>query len=252
MNSEHLSRRDFLKLLFNIGGPLLAPPAFLWWLAANTRSSSAAEPAALAHEHLQAANKEIIAPVVADQASAETAGPSCFAPPEKVPFTQISWTGAPYPAGQVHAFDSVDWPQVKQWNCLVDKYANADLGQGQSLAETLAGAALDLNLPLALIWVESRGDPNANSHSNAVGIMQVMASNSGAYYNSKGEPLFANRPTMAELFDPETNIYWGCRILAADVALTQSLAGGLDRYYGRPGCQYSNLVFWLHQNIIAS
>lgn len=69
----------------------------------------------------------------------------------------------------------------------------------------------DPALLYALIWQESGGNPMAYSHSGAVGLMQVMASDGKArqLYGS----MFKNRPTVAQLQDPETNIDTGTAIL---------------------------------------
>lgn len=59
---------------------------------------------------------------------------------------------------------------------------------------------------LAMIYVESRGKPLAVNHrSMASGLMQVMPQEAG--------DVFSDRPTSAELLDPETNITWGLKIL---------------------------------------
>lgn len=57
---------------------------------------------------------------------------------------------------------------------------------------------------------ESKGDPNAYSHSGATGLLQVMpkdgiAANFGVFYN---------RPSMDELFNPEFNIQYGTQMLS--------------------------------------
>lgn len=85
---------------------------------------------------------------------------------------------------------------------------------------------------LAIIAVESAGDPNAiNLASGATGLMQVMP-------REANPKMFHNRPTQEELLDPETNIRWGIRILkhsmVHDVSLKPepALVRGLYRYSG--------------------
>lgn len=66
---------------------------------------------------------------------------------------------------------------------------------------------LDPWMVAALIMVESGGDPSAyNEKSMATGLGQVMPREAGE--------MFAHRPSIEELKDPETNILWTCAILA--------------------------------------
>jgi hypothetical protein len=70
----------------------------------------------------------------------------------------------------------------------------------------------DPNLIAALIWKESEGDPKARSVVDAVGLMQLLP--------------WDGRPSVEELEDPYTNVFWGAR------ALAQTLADGNgDLYY---------------------
>ena len=74
---------------------------------------------------------------------------------------------------------------------------------------------LDADLLAALIWQESGGDPLAYSHSGAVGLMQVMPRDGlAASFMCKNGPCFSGRPSSNELFDPESNIKYGPRMLA--------------------------------------
>lgn len=77
------------------------------------------------------------------------------------------------------------------------------------------------SLILGLIQVESRGNPEAVSSAGAVGLCQVVSNES-----------IPGRPSAAELLDPETNIRWGCRILAGNRERTGTQAGALAAYYG--------------------
>jgi len=94
---------------------------------------------------------------------------------------------------------------VSRWDLLVTEYA----------------AKYDVSREVvhAIIILESGGDPNSiNEESGAAGLMQVM-------------PL-PGRPTQAQLLDPETNIRWGCQILAEAIARHQSLEVALCAYGG--------------------
>jgi soluble lytic murein transglycosylase-like protein len=60
---------------------------------------------------------------------------------------------------------------------------------------------------LAIIYMESRGHPDVvNKSFPAVGLMGVVAREAGED--------FKDRPTIEELKDPDTNIFWGLKILA--------------------------------------
>ncbi len=67
--------------------------------------------------------------------------------------------------------------------------------------------ALDPDFLASLVWMESRGDPNAVGPVGAVGLMQVMPKEAG----------FTWRPEKAALLDPSTNLFWGARTLATVV-----------------------------------
>ena len=82
-----------------------------------------------------------------------------------------------------------------------------------------AQSGLPANLIAALILQESGGNPQAYSHSGAVGLMQVMPRDGlAASFTCTNGPCFAARPTIAELQDPEFNLAYGTRLLAALVA----------------------------------
>jgi soluble lytic murein transglycosylase-like protein len=91
---------------------------------------------------------------------------------------------------------------VIQWCGLIDKYA-----QQQNL---------DPNLVAAVIDEESGGNPQAYSSSGAVGLMQIMPRDGlAANFTCGASPCFSSRPAMNELYDPETNIAYGTRMLGS-------------------------------------
>lgn len=100
-----------------------------------------------------------------------------------------------------------------------------------SLVTTLTSTCqppIDAAVILAIIYRESRGDPNAiNPHSGATGLMQVMP-------REANPKIFGDRPTQEELLDPETNITWGIRILSYCLREGRSLKDGLYYYSGGP------------------
>ena len=76
-----------------------------------------------------------------------------------------------------------------------------------------AGAAwgVDPQLITAIIAIESGGNPNAVSKSNAIGLMQLKASTSGRdVYRRMG---WSGEPTTSELKNPERNISMGAAYL---------------------------------------
>ncbi len=81
---------------------------------------------------------------------------------------------------------------------------------------------LEPDLIAALILQESGGNPDAYSHSGAVGLMQIMPRDGlAAGFTCINGPCFSNRPSTAELQDPEYNIKYGTQMLA-----------GLQKKYG--------------------
>jgi len=102
---------------------------------------------------------------------------------------------------------------VMRWENLVKKYSGS----------------FDPRLFLTIIAVESGGDPNAiNPVSKATGLGQIMPREAGG--------VFANRPSQAELLDPETNIQWMVRIYSGNCERYKSSTFPLERalcaYYG--------------------
>ncbi len=71
---------------------------------------------------------------------------------------------------------------------------------------------VDPHLITAIIAIESGGNPNAVSKSNAIGLMQLKASTSGRdVYRRMG---WRGEPTTSELKNPERNISMGAAYLS--------------------------------------
>ncbi len=87
-------------------------------------------------------------------------------------------------------------PEIQQWGGLITPVAN----QYQ----------IDPDLIAAIMFYESGGKSDVISRSGAVGLMQVMSRDT----SSVMPHLFKNRPTSAELKNPEFNIRWGVHYLA--------------------------------------
>lgn len=125
--------------------------------------------------------------------------------------------------------------EVRRWCDLITRYASEH--------------DLPADLIAALIWLESGGDPTAYSRSGAVGLMQVMPRDGlAANFVCINGPCFANRPSRAELEDPEFNISYGTRMLAGLYSRSQNLREAL-RSYGPMdvGYRYADLVLNLYQ-----
>lgn len=110
------------------------------------------------------------------------------------------------------------FPQsILQWCSLIDKYAALN--------------SIPSNLVAAVMLQESGGDPDSYSASGAVGLLQVMPSDGiAAGFECAGGPCFANRPTMDDLFDPQSNIEFGTRMLAGLINREGNLRDGLKAY----------------------
>lgn len=121
-------------------------------------------------------------------------------------------------------------PGVQQWCGLIETYAQVN--------------RLDMNLVSAVILRESSGKPDAYSKSGAVGLMQVMPSDGlAARFQCRAGPCFADRPTMRELFDPEFNVAYGCRMLADLISKRGSVREALKAYGPMDvGYTYADLV----------
>ena len=86
-------------------------------------------------------------------------------------------------------------PAMQKWAGLIEEKAD----KYGLPPELLAG----------IVDYESGGDPNAgHPTSGATGLGQVMPKGSGQWFN--------DRPTKQELLDPETNLEWSAKILAAN------------------------------------
>jgi transglycosylase-like protein with SLT domain len=128
------------------------------------------------------------------------------APPEKLPLE---------PAQQVLA------------QHLSRRYYIAAEATGRMVAAAFRAASevgLDPLLVLAVISVESRFNPIAESVMGAKGLMQIIPK----YHRAKFDPLGGEEAVL----DPESNILVGARILQEYVYRTGTLEGGLQFYNG--------------------
>lgn len=132
---------------------------------------------------------------------------------------------------------SVRYPEnITQWCRLITKYADKH--------------GLDPNLLAALIWQESGGNPTAYSKSGAVGLMQVMPRDGiAASFMCINGPCFTNRPSIAELQDPEFNVKFGSAMLAGLINKYGDTREAL-KYYGPMdvGYYYADKVLGIFEN----
>ena len=125
--------------------------------------------------------------------------------------------------------------EITQWCAWVTQYA--------------AKNGLPPDLVAAVIWLESGGNPGAYSKSGAVGLMQVMPKDGlAAAFMCVNGPCFSNRPSSAELYDPEFNIKFGTRMLAGLFNRYGSYREALKAY--RPmdvGYSYADKVLSIYE-----
>ena len=107
------------------------------------------------------------------------------------------------------------------------RYYIAAEATGRMVAAAFRAATevgLDPLLVLAVISIESRFNPIAESVMGAKGLMQIIPK----YHRAKLEPLGGEEAVL----DPESNILVGARILQEYVYRTGTLEGGLQFYNG--------------------
>jgi soluble lytic murein transglycosylase-like protein len=126
---------------------------------------------------------------------------------------------------------STSYPdKIQRWCGLIERYA--------------AQNGLDSNLIAAVMLQESGGNPDAYSKSGAVGLMQVMPRDGIATkFTCINGPCFADRPSMAELYDPEFNISYGAGMLSDLIRRRGDVREAL-RAYGPMdmGYRYADIV----------
>jgi hypothetical protein len=105
------------------------------------------------------------------------------------------------------------------------------------------------NLIAAVMLQESGGQALAYSHSGAVGLMQVMPKDGIATkFMCKNGPCFTNRPSIAELQDPEFNVYYGVKMLSGLVNRFGNYRDGLKSYGPMDvGYSYADKVLAIYQ-----
>jgi soluble lytic murein transglycosylase-like protein len=109
---------------------------------------------------------------------------------------------------------------------------------------------LDPNLIAAVIEIESGGNPQAYSHSGAVGLMQIMPRDGiAAGFLCGGTSCFASRPSSSELLSPDANIAYGARMLASLIQRYGNTRDALYRYGPiNDGYSYADRVLQIYQS----
>ena len=145
---------------------------------------------------------------------------------------------APYQSGNTTRCSlPISYPEkVRRWCEPIERYAH----------ET----RLPANLIAAVMLQESGGNPEAYSHSGAVGLMQVMPRDGiAAKFMCVNGPCFASRPTIEELKDPDFNIAFGTHMLANLYERNGSYREALFRYGPMDvGYRYADLVLTIWEN----
>lgn len=159
---------------------------------------------------------------------------------ESIPSSQAE-EAVPVPASgaaQPECSLSTSYPDsIRQWCGLIEQSAEQ--------------YGLEPGLIAAVMLQESGGNPQAYSHSGAVGLLQVMPRDglAASFICASGAPCFANRPSMDELFDPAFNIDYGARMLAGLVAKRGSLREALYAYGPMDmGYRYADLVLSIFES----
>ncbi len=142
--------------------------------------------------------------------------------------------------------------EKKVEGCVYQSRYPESVVQWCQLIETVSAEhELDPLLIAAVMLVESGGQPEVISHSGAVGLMQVMPRDGiASTFQCINGPCFANRPTIAELLDPEFNVEYGVRMLSGLIKKTGSPREALKSYGPYDvGYDYADKVLAIYANL---
>lgn len=119
---------------------------------------------------------------------------------------------------------------IQQWCGQIERYASEN--------------SIDPNLISAVMLQESAGKANAYSKDGAVGLLQVMPRDGlASNFMCPGGPCFSDRPSTAQLFDPDFNISYGTQMLADLVAQYGDVREALKAYGPKDvGYYYADIV----------
>ena len=95
-----------------------------------------------------------------------------------------------------------------------DNFPTQVLRWGDAITRNAEENGFSPDLIAALIWHESGGNPKAYSVDGAVGLMQVMPRDGkAANFQCPKGACFQDRPTIAQLQNPDFNIQFGTQLL---------------------------------------
>ncbi len=128
--------------------------------------------------------------------------------------------------------------EILRWCELITKYAHEN--------------NIPSNMIAAVMLQESGGNPSIRSHCGAVGLMQIMPNDTTWEEQSRCDfdgSLFQNRPSSADLTDPEFNINHSARMLAELYQESDDWREALKAYGPKNyGYGYADLVLQHFEN----
>lgn len=152
--------------------------------------------------------------------------------PSAVSMSDIVQNLAPQPveAASTCSISPMYPASIQQWCDLIERYA--------------AENGLDPNLISAVMLQESAGKSDAYSKSGAVGLLQVMPRDGlAASFMCINGPCFADRPSMSELYDPETNVAYGANMLSGLIGRFGNVRDALKAYGPKDvGYYYADII----------
>jgi soluble lytic murein transglycosylase-like protein len=127
-------------------------------------------------------------------------------------------------------------------------YPDAVLQWCSAIQQSAQRYNLDPNLVAAVILQESGGNPHAYSTSGATGLMQIMPRDGiSASFLCNGRPCFSQRPSIAELYNPDFNIAYGVQMLSELAQKNGGIREALKAYGPMDmGYSYADLVLQIY------
>ena len=155
----------------------------------------------------------------------------------------------PVPANQAASVKQSAPPTVADSSCALGSFPESVKRWCDLIQRHAASAGLDPNVIAAVMLQESGGNPQAYSHSGAVGLLQVMPRDGiAASFQCANGPCFHSRPSMAELYDPEYNLRYGINMLAGLLQRHGNLRDALRAYGpGDAGYTYADKVLAIYK-----
>ncbi len=157
----------------------------------------------------------------------------------------------PAPAVEASADQASSQSSAEAGDCQISSKFPASIAQWCSLITGYAQKyGLQPNLVAAVMLQESGGNPQAYSSSGAVGLLQVMPSDGiAAGFQCASGPCFTNRPTIAELQNPEFNIDYGTRMLSGLISKYGNTRDALKAYGPQDvGYYYADIILKIFSN----